>query len=403
MKLVHVCQYYNDGYGYQENLLPQYQSLLGHNVVLITSDRMSGFIPEKKRVIGSKTYFEGHVKIIRLPIKWEFKGRFVIFKGLYETIAKEKPDYIFHHGLNAPSLLEVVKYKRFYDVLLAVDNHSDINISGKNILWRLFYYQIFWKNILKKLYDYIDVIFGVTPLRCDFPVKYLGAPKEKIRFLPIGLDLKNIPSDSSENLRRKFGFNNNEVLFITGGKITPDKKISKILKAFNILCNDFENIKLVIFGKILDEEVENLLKSNDKIIFLGWKNRKETLEILKMSDVAIWNSKHTTLIEDALATENVLLLRYYGSTAHFIDNNGLYLYSNSVKEIYEKLRLIMENRELLFRFKKASKKLINILSYENVAKESIEYYYDLSPKFIHNYFMNERFLEKDYKNYERII
>jgi hypothetical protein len=50
MKIIHICQYYNDGFGYQENLLPRYQAKLGHDVMVITSDRMSYFSGKKSIV-----------------------------------------------------------------------------------------------------------------------------------------------------------------------------------------------------------------------------------------------------------------------------------------------------------------------------------------------------------------
>ena len=37
MKIVHIQQYFNEGFGYQENVLPYYQKKLGHDVIMITS------------------------------------------------------------------------------------------------------------------------------------------------------------------------------------------------------------------------------------------------------------------------------------------------------------------------------------------------------------------------------
>ncbi|ANQ54610.1 glycosyltransferase family 4 protein [Thermosipho sp. 1070] len=402
MKILHISQYYNDEYGYQENLLPFYQSLLGHEVIHVTSDRMSSFVDKAKRIIGAKKYIEkNNIRIIRLPIKWEFRGRFVIFKDLYSVLEKEKPDYIFHHGLISPSILEVIKYKRKYGIFLATDNHSDLNISGKNRLWLFLYYRAFWTNLLKKHYKYIDLIFGVTPLRCLFPVKYLGAPMDRIRLLPIGANVLEVPKVDKETLREKYGVSENKIIFVTGGKITPKKQMDKILDAFKMLNSDI--VELIVFGKILDKKFEEKAKELKNLKFLGWRNRKETLEILKMSDVAIWNTIHTTLIEDAIAVETPLILRYYGSTAHFIDGNGLYLYSDSVKELYEKMKFIIKNREILEKMRNSTKKIKELLSYEQIAKESIEYFYDLAPKETHNHFMNDKFLDFNYEYFEKIL
>ena len=146
MKIVHICQYYNDGYGYQENLLPRYQKKLGHDVKVITSDRMSYFAGEKEpKIVGTGRFEDSGVPIERLPIWAEFKGRFVWFKGLDKTLQKEQPDYIFHHGVMSPSLITCSKYKaKNPAVFLAADNHLDLNNSARNKLWRLGYYQLLW-------------------------------------------------------------------------------------------------------------------------------------------------------------------------------------------------------------------------------------------------------------------
>ncbi|WP_083941388.1 glycosyltransferase [Thermotoga sp. RQ7] len=402
MKIVHISQYYNDGYGYQENLLPYYQKLLGHEVVHITSDRMSAFVNNKARIIGVKEYVEETgVRLIRLPIKWEFKGRFVVFNGLYEMLEREKPDYIFHHGLTCPSLIECAKYKKRYpSTFLVADNHADLVISGRNKLWLKVYYEITWRYLLKYAVNYVDIVFGVTPLRCLFPVKFLGIPEKKVRLLPIGADVLNVPKENRDDIRRKYDISTEKLIFVTGGKITPEKQMSRILDAFSLLEN--HSTQLLVFGRVQDKEFEEKMKKLPNVKFMGWANRYKTLEILKLSDVAVWNSQHTTLIEDAVATCTPLILRYYGTTAHFIDGNGFYLYSNSIKELYEKMSIIANNEEILQKFREKAKEIMKILSYENIAKESIEYYYDQQPKAIHNKFMNEKYLDFQYQYFEKI-
>ena len=40
MKILHLINYFNDGLDYQENILTQHQANDGHNVKVITSDRI---------------------------------------------------------------------------------------------------------------------------------------------------------------------------------------------------------------------------------------------------------------------------------------------------------------------------------------------------------------------------
>lgn len=146
MKIAHVTYYYNDGTGYQDNLLPQYQEKQGHEVVVITTDLVTPFNNSKAQKDRRKkvgTYIENNVRIVRLSHWWEFKGRFVHFRNLEKTLANEKPDYIFHHGLCASSILTCIKYKMKHPfVFLVADNHADLNISARNRIWKWGYYGV---------------------------------------------------------------------------------------------------------------------------------------------------------------------------------------------------------------------------------------------------------------------
>src|SRR5699024_8487290 len=120
-------------------------------------------------------------------------GRFVIFKSLYQMIEKEQPDYIFHHAATTPSLLSVNKYKKKHpNTVVVVDNHADLQISARNKLWKLFYYNIFWTLVNKIVKNNVDKYFGVTPARCVFLNKELKIPNEKIELLPIGADTEKV-------------------------------------------------------------------------------------------------------------------------------------------------------------------------------------------------------------------
>ena len=113
MKIVHVQQSYEDGMGYQENILPAYQAKLGHEVTLITSDLSPYYgFQSSNRYKSPGEYIENGFKIRRIKTKGEFKGRFVLFDDLFRVLEEEKPDYIFHHGVTAPSLYDVVNYKK---------------------------------------------------------------------------------------------------------------------------------------------------------------------------------------------------------------------------------------------------------------------------------------------------
>ncbi len=184
LKIIHICQYYNEGYGYQENLLTRYQATLGHKVMVITSDRMSYFSGKRvPKIVGTGEFEDNGIRILRLPIKSKFKGRLVFFNNLYDILKREKPDYIFHHGLKDPSIKTVCKYKKTHpSTFLVADNHADLNFFNKISVKRLLYYRIYSTLRFKKYINYIDLVFGVTPARCYFAENELGIPHNLTRF-----------------------------------------------------------------------------------------------------------------------------------------------------------------------------------------------------------------------------
>lgn len=371
MKILHIHQYFNPGYGYQENIMPMYHKKITEKVLLITSDLSDGHNNEvRKYPVGN--YIENNFDYKRIKSSGEFKGRFVFFKNLYKEIEEYNPDYIYHHSPTAPSLFTVSKYKKKYpEKKLVVDNHADLQISGRNRYWKWFYYNTLWKNLIKLCDGYIDCYFGVTPDRCLFLEKELGVDKNKIKLLPIGADTDTIDNleVSISQFRNRLNIGSEDILFCHGGKMNLKKKTDDLLRAFTKCKN--KKIKLVLFGVFEDIKLKELALSDDRIIFLGWKNREETIEILRSSDVGIWNGPHTTLLEDAVGCCLPLILKNYGSTSHLIEENGVFLMEGTEVELINVINS-MSNKEYLGSLNKGCMKMKEKLSYDNIAAKSLK-------------------------------
>lgn len=371
MKVVHVCQYWNENFSYQENLLPEYQKKLGHDVTVITSE-YSNFSIEKK----SGEYLERNYKVIRLKTFWNFKNRFVKFKGLEKKLIELKPDFIFFHGTYSPDLKIVINYKVKTNCKLVLDNHADLENSGKNIIWRKLYYEIFQKRYHKINSKNIERYFGTTPRRCEFLNKYLGINYSKIELLPIGADvdtLKKLP----ENLLEL----NNEKFISFGGKLSKEKGFKDVIDIF--LNLDFPNLKLIIFGKIIDEEINEIIKKNsDKIIYMGWQNRSGTMQILKNSLFTIWPKLHTTLIEDSISVGTPVICFKNKNTDHLI---GEFLESSTLKSLEKSIKLLIEDKVYYEKLKNKTLIFSKILSYYKIAEISL----NVNEKNLFNYLKEE--------------
>ncbi|EGP5266367.1 glycosyltransferase [Enterococcus faecium] len=378
MKIVHIHQFFDAGFGYQENILPEYHKDMGNDVVMLTSTRKYGFDKNQSRIEPEGEFIENTFVVKRLKIKGEFPKRFVIFDNLYQALEKENPDYIFHHSVTAPSILTVAKYKKRYpNTILVMDNHADLMISGRNYVWRIFYYNFLWKLLLNRVSPYVDQFFGVTPDRSKFLIEELGISPSKVSLLPIGADVKRIPLDEEKIRKDKSTFlkehnlSSDTFIFCHGGKMSYSKETDVLIHGF--MKVEEKNIILLLFGTFLDEELADLISNDNRIIFLGWQDRANILKILSFSDMGIWNSQHTTLLEDAIACKLPLILKKYGSTEHLINKNGIFLEKTDKNSIKKNIEKVINNEELFKSMIGEADSKRNELSYEKIAFLSLNY------------------------------
>ena len=320
MKVVHFSSIYIDNWGYQENLLPKYFKVLGHDVSVITLNKMPAYISDKKD-FTNRYYIDG-VEIIRIGTYFFLTFTLFFTKGLYRTLIKQKPDILFHHDVCLTSLLVCVCYKILHPTCkLVVDNHADLINKTKSKFW----FQVYYKTILRVLAfissPFVEKFYGVSLGRCDFLETVYKIKREKIRLLPIGADSLAVDEIfmSNEEIRLKYQIPMNDFIVVSGGKMGSDKGTDILIRAVDELRTTGMKISIVLFGTVKDKQTKILIKDSNSVLNLGWCEREKTLELLKMSNVAVWPIHHTTLIEDSIACNTPLIIRETRTTEHLIN------------------------------------------------------------------------------------
>lgn len=368
MRILHICLSgnYIDGWGYQDNLLPQYLTLEGvKNVVVASANKFPAYLsPDKTEEIkmkGSRYEYEG-VGIRRIKT-FNPTSSLAFAPALYRSLCLEKPDVIFHHGVSFSTFPAVRRYARKHHVVVLVDNHADeINLS-KSKLWVLLYHRIVNRLSCRRISPYVARFYGVSPARCDFLTAYYKIPSSRVFLLPIGADVclaEKLPSKMV--LREKYGFGQNDSIIVSGGKMGIDKGTDVLIKAV-----EESGRKLILFGQFSDQQTQVLANQSLYTFVYGWCNRQETLELLKLADVACWPVHHTTLYEDAVAVGTPLLVRKSGNASHLLNGNGLWTSTFSLKnDINAFFAMNQATLEV------AAVKMRNQISYITVARQVLE-------------------------------
>lgn len=373
MKLVNVCvNPYIDGWGYQENLLPDYEAKAGiETVVIAQANHFPKYLSKEsiqKIKQKGRDYYVGRVHVYRTNFYLNTNNISFICTGVYKLLKKEQPDVIFHHGINASTILVCAWYKRLHpNVKLFVDNHADYINESKYRIWNEVVLHGFMGGIVRLTNKYINKYYGVTPGRCTFLQEVYRAPQEKIKLLPIGGDTDLIDSikTSQKELRSKYGIPQDSFVICSGGKMGKYKGTDCLIESFTKLKDKMTNLKLLLFGNYLDAETEKLVEETDGVYNMGWCNRMKTLELLKMSDVAIWPIHHTTLIEDAVASALPIIVRETSNTSHLVSGNGIFLKHGTEEEISEAILNIISDYKS---YKKNAVKNRDKFSYKKIVQ-----------------------------------
>lgn len=386
MKIVHLClcSSYNDGWSYQDNIIPFYHKKLGHDVTVITTP----FINDKESTgyIFYKTgsYFDANgVKIIRKELRFSNKfiisKKFRLYKGLYGTLVSEKPDIIFIHCCQFLDIKYVVKFaKKNPAVRIYVDGHEDFGNSARNWLSKNILHKFIWKYCANLIEPYTTKFYGVLPARVDFLVDMYKLPLEKVELLVLGAEDEKVAEAKSDvtfkrQFRKKYNIEEDDFLIITGGKLDSNKPQTLLLMEAVKNLNK-ENVKLIVFGSVSSEYKEiftDLL--NENIQYIGWVESKETYKYFNAADLVVFPGLHSVFWEQVVGLGKPCVFRYMNGFTHVdIGGNCKFIYEDSIDEIKNIIKEIVGNNKMYEGMKKvAQEKGMEVFSYEKISERSI--------------------------------
>lgn len=380
MKIIHVAPNapYEEGWSYQENLLPKYQAKLGHQVILVVSTQRH-HQPEQGCCSFEDYQSDDGYRVIRQPIHLfplPFLGRTLQHLEIYDLLCREKPDVIFHHGLISPSVRQAVRYKKHInpDCVILQDNHMDYNIGFTADCLKGRILKLIYRRLYRSTDRYINKVYGVTPWRKDYARDIFGVPEEKLDILIMGadderLDFANRDRYRSE-LRQQHGIREDDFLIVTGGKIDQKKKIHLLMDA----VKELEGVKLLICGTATEDFLEQYQSHlNPNVIDAGWIPSQQLYGYFFASDLAFFPGQHSVLWEQACASKLPCVFGKWegmdhvnnGGNARFLDCNT----PEQLRDMILQLRFTPEYQEMLAA---ARSDKTDIYLYSRIAEKSLE-------------------------------
>lgn len=319
MKIFMLCDFYAPSLSYQENALAREYRRAGHEVMVATSTTESVFDYVNDRYDparpASRDVAEG-IHIARLPYRINLLNRVRLFARLDALLGEFRPDMIFVHDIMF-NLGDCVRHaRRHAGVRLVLDCHADYSNSAKNRLSLLVLHRGLRKRVLMRALPHLDAIYPIVPASLRFLHEVYSVPLQRMTLLPLGSDQQLATAlqreDAGAALRRQLGFGGDEVVFVSGGKIAPAKRIDTLIAAFGSLPDP--QLRLVIVGDAAAEDRDYLARcrvaaaADARVRFTGWLDTEALHRHLAMADAAVFAASQSIVWQQAIGMGCPLIL-----------------------------------------------------------------------------------------------
>jgi 1,2-diacylglycerol 3-alpha-glucosyltransferase len=395
MKVVMVCEFYDEKLEYQDNLLAKYYIANGHDVTIITSTIASVFdyVKDQDRGRGdAKAYDGAEGKVIRLPFRVNLLNRIKIFPSLMAILEAEKPDLLFFHDI-IPNIVEGAAYiRRHPHAKMIMDYHADYSNSGKGWLSLKVLHGIVRKAFLRAAQRQISGFFPIVPAAAEFLHEVYGIDPARMELLPLGTDLKFGAAvqmaGAGPALRKQLGIAEDAFVVFCGGKLNPLKGTEHLIDAVRSI--DDARLRLLVVGVVEPSEAaygEMLTQragGDPRILFRGWQDRASVYAHLDASDVAVFPASQSVLWQQAIGMGLPVVLGETSDIQPHRQNAGyLNLHENLIvldpskprgPEIARHISALMSDPERVDRMSEGARKTAaEILDWDKLIEKTLQY------------------------------
>lgn len=293
--------------------------------------------------------------------------------AIESVLEKERFDILHFHNFGFPSSAQILEKSRALNILTF---HSDIErskfLQEFPVLVELLKMVIDWK---------VDGLIGVSKVA----LKILNNCNVPRVVIPNGIDLKKfnpkIPSVKKFSTSKKTNPKLN-ILFV--GRIEERKGLIYLLRAYQILTQKFQNLRLIIVGEgELKKECQDFVKDNNlkEVYFEGEKSGRELVSYYNTADIfcapSIYGESFGIVLLEAMACGLPVVAfdnEGYKSTLEEKKEQKFLVKSKDFVGLAQKLEILIKNENLRKEMAKWGKKEVKNYSWDKICDKILNFY-----------------------------
>lgn len=352
MKILHWDEMFHPTFGYQINVLTKFQVKQGHEVIIMTSDRINehpafaNFGNNVNIEREDKFFSDTHgVKIVRLAIHRVVSGRVIYKQGYLKRITQEKPDIIMCHTNDTLSAIRITQKLKYINTPIVFDNHM-LEMSSKNIFSRYFriYFKLFVTPIIKK-----NNLIVIKTQDDHYVNKFLGIPNRLTPYISFGTDTTMFYPDikNKKKFRKANNIDDDDFVVLYTGKLTEAKGGKILAEALKKRFITNRKLVFVIVGNVIGiygNEVQKIFnESENKIIRFQTQNYVDLPKFYQAADLCVFPKQCSLSVFDAqvcglpvIAEDNNI------NIDRLSHNNGLVYKKGNIDDFRKKILYIAE-------------------------------------------------------------
>ena len=291
--------------------------------------------------------------------------------GIINELIKNKYDFLWLNGHNNFTNIIAVITAKLFGIKLLMRADTQLNVEPARIK------KLIRKPVMKLFYKLFNGFLYIGTRNKEY-YKYLNIPDNKLFLVPYSVDneyfIYKVGSAKKriKEIKIKYGIPNENKNILYASKLMKRKNPIDLLKAFELLKKNFDNVNLIFVGT---GEEEILLKNfvnehNIKNVFyLGFLNQTELPEAFAISYVFLLpaiNEQWGLIINEAMyAGLPIVISDVVGAVPDLVIDgiNGYSFTAGNIDQLADKLYLILSNDELRISMGNKSREIISKWSY----------------------------------------
>ncbi|MGA1820498.1 MAG: glycosyltransferase family 4 protein [Thermoplasmatota archaeon] len=321
MKIAHVVSYFQPEFGYEEYFSAREQAALGHEVHVITSDRIFPFRNVEKMLSDIRSPYKDRKRpagveemkgftVHRLKTSYEVLYDFLVYKGIEGKLEEIGPDVVHAHNLWTWGARCASRAKDRLGYRLIMDEHGYATTYDQRKTFRNFLldkeYRLLRAPIARRSLKKADEVVAICAETVDFLKDFYNY--DRAHMIPLGIDHRKFSTDSNARARtrKELGIREGEFLLITAGRLDSAKRLEHFIDAVNVM--EREDITFLVVGQGDDRYLDMLKKkAGPKVRFLGFKRSDELADLYRAADLGLWGKASIT-IREAMGCQLPLVL-----------------------------------------------------------------------------------------------